>query len=93
MSADIAPHTIDSGAALASKLDELHIDKIPKEDIDTVIKHPIIPFVDHDINDLDNATEPWWATGDHIIAAHLLDEVDENVKKCNPLCCPFTVPY
>ena len=40
-----------------------------------------IPFIDEDINDLANATEPWWSTGNHVIATHLLDNVDENVKK------------
>ncbi|KAH7304038.1 Fructosamine kinase-domain-containing protein [Stachybotrys elegans] len=46
--------------------------------------HIPIPFVDEDINDLSNATEAWWATGDHVIPSSLLDEVDESIKELLP---------
>ena len=70
-------------AALSSKLEEPSLDKGAKQEVQVVVKEAIVPFVDEDINDLDNATEAWWATGDHIIAAHLLNEVDKHVKDCN----------
>jgi len=82
------PPSIEPNTALALKLDELSLQKVPKEEVRVAVKEGIIPFVDEDINDLDNATEAWWATGDHIIATHLLDEVDEYVKDRNTFHFP-----
>ena len=81
MTVEIQPVMITYGDAtnLKSGPQELGVAKTVKSDPLAPIE-TVNPFVDEDINDLDNTTEAWWATGDHIIAAHLLDGVDDNVK-------------
>ncbi|KAI0156578.1 Fructosamine kinase-domain-containing protein [Xylariaceae sp. FL1272] len=39
---------------------------------------------DEDFGALEGVTEAWWTTGVHIISAHLIEDVDENVKALLP---------